>query len=232
MPMPDEGRAGRLVVVPTPIGNLEDITLRALRILGEVDLIACEDTRRTAKLLAHYDINTPTTSLHEHNERGKTPQLVRRILEGESMALVSDAGMPLISDPGFVLLRECRQNDVVVEVLPGPSSVTTALVASGLAVDRYCFEGYLPAKKGRRTRLEALRDEPRTMILFESPHRLPRTLKDLSESLGPGRRAAACRELTKKFEEVYCGTLGEVQSFFGDNTRIRGEFVLVIAGKK
>ncbi len=219
-----------LHLVPTPIGNLEDITLRALRILKEVDLIACEDTRTSGVLLAHFDIGTPTTSYHEHNERRKAPRLVEKMKVGQTIALISDAGTPGISDPGFYLVRECLRNDVPVEALPGPTAFVPALVASALPGHRFAFEGFLPTKKGRRTRLKELAKEQRTMIFYESPYRVVKTLGDFMETFGPDRPAFAARELSKKFEELRHGTAAELHSYFSKQKKLRGEWVLVIAG--
>lgn len=219
-----------LYLVPTPIGNLEDITLRALRVLEEVDLIACEDTRTSGILLSHYDIGTPKTSYHEHNESRKAPQLIKQMQAGRHVALISDAGSPGISDPAFYLVRECMRHHVPVEALPGPTALIPALTLSALPVDRFVFEGFLPVKKGRASRLEELRSEPRTMIFYESPYRVVKTLGALAEVFGDERPAAAARELTKKFEEVRRGTLVELEAYFSGQTKVRGEFVLVVAG--
>jgi len=219
-----------LYLVPTPIGNLEDITLRALRVLREVDLIACEDTRTSGVLLAHYEISTPKTSFHEHNEAAKTPQLVRQMKEGRSIALVSDAGSPGISDPGFYLVRACMQEGIPVEALPGPTAFVPALTASALPSGRFVFEGFLPVKKGRRSRLDELRAETRTMIFYESPYRAVKTLKQFADTFGADRPAAVARELTKKFEEVRRDTLQNLVTYFEDDGSTRGEFVLVVAG--
>jgi 16S rRNA (cytidine1402-2'-O)-methyltransferase len=219
-----------LYLVPTPVGNLEDITLRALRILKEVDVIACEDTRSSSVLLKHFGIDTPRTSYHEHNERSKAALLVRRMQSGESVALISDAGTPGISDPGFYLVRECVRNDVAVTALPGASAVLPAVTASGFPCDRFAFEGFLPVKKGRRKRLEGLGGEPRTIVLYEGPHRLARTLEDLATTLGGNRRAAVVRELSKKFEEIRRGTLTELMNFYSQQDKIRGEIVIVVEG--
>ena len=217
-----------LHLVPTPIGNLEDITLRALKTLQEVDLIACEDTRRSAVLLQHYGIATPTTSYHNHNERKKAPRLVTRMLAGEEVALVSDAGSPGISDPGFYLVRACLAEGIDVVALPGATAFVPALTASGLPCERFVFEGYLPARKGRARRLRTLAAEPRTVVLYEAPHRLLRTLADLKEVCGPGRSAAVGRELTKKFEEIRRGTLDEIYGIFADRASVRGELVIIL----
>lgn len=221
-----------LYLVPTPIGNLEDITLRALRILKEVDLIACEDTRTTAKLCNHFDIDTPRTSYHEHNERGKTPGLINRLKAGQSIALVSDAGSPGISDPGFYLVRACREADIAVTALPGPTALIPALTASGLPADRFVFEGFLPHKKGRKSRVMNWIDEDRTVVLYESPHRIQRTLKLLIEILGEERQAAFAREWTKTFEEMHVGSLKELLEQLLEKDKIRGEFVLIIEGNR
>lgn len=217
-----------LHLVPTPIGNLEDITLRALKTLQSVDLIACEDTRRSAVLLRHYSVTTPTTSYHDHNERKKAPQLVARMLGGEQVALISDAGSPGISDPGFYLVRACLQEGIEVVALPGATAFVPALTASGLPCERFVFEGFLPARKGRARRLRSLADEPRTVVLYEAPHRLLRTLADLAEVCGGERPAAVGRELTKKFEEMRRGTLGEIRSIFANEAPARGELVIIM----
>ncbi len=213
-----------LVVVPTPIGNLEDITLRALRALREADLIACEDTRRTGRLLAHYEIKKPLVSYHEHNEDRLAPELAKRA-GAERVALVSDAGTPLVSDPGYRLVRACIEAGVEVEVLPGPSAVMTALVASGLPVDTVVFPGFLPRKGRERTGLlDRIGRETSTFVIYESPHRLTRALKELPAEAP----VAVCRELTKLHEEVFRGTAGEAAEHFADGAR--GEVVLVVRG--
>lgn len=219
-----------LYLVPTPIGNLEDITFRAVRVLREVSLIACEDTRTSGHLLDHYDIDTPTTSYHEHNEHEKAPQLVARMRAGNEIALITDAGSPGISDPGFYLTRACWEQNIDVRALPGPTALIPALTASALPSDRFVFEGFLPKKKGRQTRLIELSSEPRTIVLYEAPYRLLRTLDDLKEFLGPERQAAVARELTKKFEEIERGTLQEVRSYFAGYDKVRGECVILIEG--
>lgn len=219
-----------LYLVPTPIGNLEDITYRAVRTLGDVDLIACEDTRTSGVLLDHYDIDTSTTSYHEHNEHDKTPRLVKRMRAGHDLALITDAGSPGISDPGFYLTRACWEADVEVQALPGATALIPALTASGLPCDRFVFEGFLPKKKGRQTRLETLATEPRTLVIYESRHRLLRTLDDLMDHFGEERRAAVARELTKKFEEIERGTLAEVRSYFAGYETLRGECVVIVDG--
>ena len=219
-----------LYLVPTPVGNLVDITLRALRILKEVDLIACEDTRTSGILLAHYGIETPKTSYHDHNEARKAPHLVDRMLAGQRIALVSDAGSPGISDPGFFLVRACVEADVPVEALPGATAFVPALTASGLPCDRFVFEGFLPQKKGRMKRLEALAAEERTLVFYESPHRLVKLLSQASATFGADRPAAVVRELSKKFEEVRRGTLSELHTHYGAESRVRGEIVVVVGG--
>ena len=221
---------GKLFIVPTPIGNLEDITLRAIRILKEVDLILAEDTRTSGKLLKHYEIGTPMQSHHMHNEHSTAEALVNRIKQGATIALISDAGTPAISDPGFLLTRACINNDVEVECLPGATAFVPALVNSGLPNDRFIFEGFLPLKKGRQTRLKQLSEETRTMVFYESPHKLLRTLTHFSEYFGKERTIAVSRELTKLYEETVRGSIEEVLSYF-TNKAPKGEFVIVVAGK-
>ncbi|HLT48467.1 MAG TPA: 16S rRNA (cytidine(1402)-2'-O)-methyltransferase, partial [Rubricoccaceae bacterium] len=219
-----------LYLVPTPVGNLEDLTFRALRVLKEADLVACEDTRTTGVLFQHYGIETPRTSFHAHNEHAKARHLVERMQAGATVALVSDAGTPGISDPGFLLVREALAAGVEVVALPGATAFVPALVASGLPTDRFVFEGFLPQKKGRQTRLDALVGEPRTVVLYESPHRLVRLLSELAERLGEDRPAAVGRELTKKFEEVRRGTLAELRAHYAAQPKVRGEIVVVVGG--
>jgi 16S rRNA (cytidine1402-2'-O)-methyltransferase len=219
-----------LYIVPTPIGNLQDITLRALDVLKQVDLIACEDTRTSGKLLSHYGITTRRISYHDHNERTRTPHLIARMKAGASIALISDAGTPGISDPGFYLVRECHRHDIDVVPLPGPSAVLPALVASGIPSDRFVFEGFLPPKKGRKTRLQEIAAETRTVVFYESPHRILKTLAELEEICGPERPIAVARELTKKFEEVERGSIGAVRQTLMTRTKQKGEFVVVIGG--
>lgn len=220
-----------LYLVPTPIGNLEDVTLRALRVLKEADVVACEDTRTSGVLLQHFGIATPRTSFHAHNEHGKAARLVERMRAGETVALVTDAGTPGVSDPGFLLVREALAAGVRVEALPGATAFVPALVASGLPTDRFVYEGFLPQKKGRQTRLRALVGEPRTMVLYESPHRLARLLIELTEHLGSERPAAVARELTKLHEEVRRGTLAELAAWYGAQEKVRGEIVVVVSGQ-
>lgn len=221
-----------LVLVPTPIGNLDDITLRALRVLEEADLVACEDTRTSGVLLDHFGIETPRTSYHDHNEHRKAPQLVEKMQAGASVALITDAGSPGISDPGFYLVRECIRAGVPVEALPGPTAFVPALTLSGLPSDRFVFEGFLPAKKGRQTRIQELADDERTTVLYESPHRIVKTLGQLAEHFGADRPAAVVRELSKKFEEVERGTLQSLADHYGAQPKVRGEIVLVVGGNR
>jgi len=219
-----------LFLVPTPIGNLEDITYRAVKILQQVDVILAEDTRTTGQLLKHLGISKPLQSHHAFNEHQTLTGLVKRMQHGEVMALVSDAGTPAISDPGFLLVRACLQNGVKVECLPGPTAFVPALVNSGLPNDRFVFEGFLPQKKGRHTRLTQLAEEERTMIFYESPHRLVKSLGQLAEYFGPERPASVSRELTKLFEETVHGTLQELSAYFSAKT-VKGEIVIVVGGK-
>lgn len=220
-----------LYLVPTPIGNLEDITLRAIRVLKEVDVILAEDTRTSGKLLQHLGIEKRMHSHHLHNEHKAATHLVERMKAGEVMALVSDAGTPGISDPGFYLVRECLKNDLKVECLPGATAFVPALVKSGFSTDRFTFEGFLPVKKGRQTRLQSLANEERTMIFYESPHRLLKTLTQFKEYFGGDRMASVSREISKMFEETINGTLDELIQIFTTKA-IKGEFVLVVAGEK
>lgn len=220
---------GTLYLVPTPVGNLEDITLRALRILKEVDLVLAEDTRTSGMLLKHFDIQNRLMSHHKFNEHQTAGAFAARMAAGETMALVSDAGTPGISDPGFMLVRACVERGVTVQCLPGPTAFVPALVASGLPCERFAFEGFLPQKKGRASRIESLRTEQRTMIFYESPYRMVKTLGQLAEAFGPDRRCSACREISKLHEESVRGTLAEVQAHF-EQTEPRGEFVLVVEG--
>ena len=221
--------SGKLYIVPTPVGNLEDMTFRAIETLKRVDLILAEDTRTSSVLLKHFDIHTPMLSHHKFNEHTATAGVIARLEGGEQIALISDAGTPGISDPGFMLSRECRRHDIPVECLPGPTAFVPALVASGLPCDRFVFEGFLPPKKGRATRLTLLASDPRTCIIYESPKRLPRTLRQLCEFFGPEREAAVAREISKLHETIHRGTLGELNSYFEVNNP-KGEIVIVIAG--
>lgn len=220
----------KLYIVPTPIGNLGDITLRALGVLKAVDFILAEDTRTTGNLLRHYEISKPLAAYHLNNEHKVFEKFTERIAAGETAALVSDAGTPAISDPGFMLVRECIKTGVEVECLPGASALLPALVNSGLPADRFVFEGFLPHKKGRQTKLEYLSQLPYTLILYESPHRLLKTLEQLKEHFGADRPASVSRELTKVFEETVRGTLEEVIAHFTTGI-VKGEFVIVVGGK-
>ncbi|RZK21013.1 MAG: 16S rRNA (cytidine(1402)-2'-O)-methyltransferase [Pedobacter sp.] len=221
---------GKLFLVPTPIGNLEDMTFRAIRILKECDLILAEDTRTSAPMLKHFGIDKRVFSHHQHNEHKATSEIIKFLQEGQKIALISDAGTPAISDPGFFLVREAIKNDIPVECLPGATAFVPALVNSGLPADAFCFEGFLPVKKGRQTKFKKLAEEERTIILYESPHRLLKTLEEFSQYLGTDRQASVSRELTKMFEETVRGTLVEIKSHFEHNT-LKGEFVICIAGK-
>ncbi len=224
--------AGVLYVVATPIGNLGDMTPRAVETLQGVDLIAAEDTRHSGRLLSHFGIGTPTIALHEHNERTQAPRLVARIAAGESLALISDAGTPLLSDPGFHLVRLAREQGIRVVPVPGASALMAALSVSGLPTDRFVFEGFLPAKSGpRRKRLQALAGETRTLIFYEAPHRVRATLEDMAAVVGEGRRAVLARELTKTFETVKDAPLAELATWVRDDTdQQKGEIVLLLAG--
>jgi 16S rRNA (cytidine1402-2'-O)-methyltransferase len=221
----------KLYIVPTPIGNLEDITLRAIRILKEVDLILAEDTRKSGILLKHLNIDKKMFAHHQHNEHKTVAMISERIANGEKIALITDAGTPGISDPGFLLIRECIAKGIEVECLPGATAFVPALVNSGLPSDTFCFEGFLPQKKGRQTKIKSLINEPRTIILYESPHRLVKALEQLIEFFGPLRNASVSRELTKLFEENKRGTLQELLDHFKSKT-IKGEIVIVIEGNK
>jgi 16S rRNA (cytidine1402-2'-O)-methyltransferase len=219
----------RLYIVPTPIGNLEDITFRAIRILKEADLILAEDTRKTLILLRHYGIENKLSSHHAFNEHKSVNSVIDRLKGGSTLALVSDAGTPGISDPGFLLVRECLKENITVECLPGPTALIPALVNSGLPCDRFIFEGFLPHKKGRQTRLLKLAEEEATLVFYESPHRLVKTLEQFVQFFGPGRPAAVSRELTKIHEENAKGTLEELARHFNNKT-VKGEIVIVVGG--
>ena len=221
---------GILYVVPTPVGNLEDMTLRAVRVLKEADVVLAEDTRTSGVLLKHFDIKNHLVSHHKFNEHGTSASIVERLKAGATVALISDAGTPGISDPGFYLVREAVNAGVTVQCLPGATAFVPALVSSGLPCDRFCFEGFLPQKKGRATRLEALKDEARTMVFYESPYRVLKTLQQFAECFGEERRVSACREISKVHEESVRGTLAEVIAHFKE-TEPRGEFVIVVEGK-
>jgi 16S rRNA (cytidine1402-2'-O)-methyltransferase len=221
----------KLYIVPTPIGNLEDITLRAIRILKEVDIILAEDTRTSGNLLRHLGIEKRLFAHHQHNEHKTVTMIAERIANGEKIALITDAGTPAISDPGFLLVRECIAKGIEVECLPGPTAFVPALVNSGLPNDTFCFEGFLPQKKGRQTRIKSLVNETRTMIFYESPHRLVKALEQFSEYFGAERRASVSRELTKMYEENKRGTLKELADYFKAKT-IKGEIVIVVEGNR
>ncbi|MBQ8701770.1 MAG: 16S rRNA (cytidine(1402)-2'-O)-methyltransferase [Prevotella sp.] len=222
---------GILYVVPTPVGNMEDITLRALRILKEADLILAEDTRTSGKLLKHYDIQNRLQSHHKFNEHGTSANVVEKLKAGMTIALISDAGTPGISDPGFFLVREAVAAGIEVQCLPGATALIPALVSSGLPDDRFCFEGFLPQKKGRQTRLESLRDEQRTMVFYESPYRVLKTLQQFAEVFGADRHVSCCREISKVHEESVRGTIAEVIEHF-KTKEPKGEFVIVVEGEK
>lgn len=221
----------KLYIVPTPIGNLEDITLRAIRILKEVDVILAEDTRTSGNLMKHLGIEKRLYAHHQHNEHKTVAMIAERIANGEKIALITDAGTPGISDPGFLLVRECIANGIEVECLPGPTAFVPALVNSGLPCDTFCFEGFLPQKKGRQTKIKSLINEHRTMVFYESPHRLVKALEQFIEFWGADRRASVSRELTKMFEENKRGTLQELADYFKSKT-IKGEIVIVVEGHK
>lgn len=219
-----------LYIVPTPVGNLEDITLRALKVLREADLILAEDTRTSGLLLKHFDIKRPMQSYHKFNEHQTVAHVVERLLAGEQVAVVSDAGTPGISDPGFLVAREAIRAGIEVTCLPGATALVPALVGSGLPCDRFCFEGFLPQKKGRQTRLLQLAHEPRTMVFYESPHRVQKALQQFIEVFGPDRSIAVCREISKLHEEFFRGTLTEALAHFTEHEP-RGEFVIVVSGE-
>jgi len=221
----------KLYIIPTPIGNLKDITIRAIEILKEVDLILAEDTRKSIKLLSHFDIITPMSSYHQHNEHKKLDSIIHKLKSGKTLALISDAGTPSISDPGFLLVRECVKNKINFETLPGPTALIPSLINSSFSSERFIFEGFLPIKKGRVKRLDSLKDETRTIILYESPHKLIKTINDLIHTLGSKRRISVSRELTKIYEETIRGELTEILDYF-NNKKLKGEFVIVIEGNK
>ena len=221
----------KLILVPTPVGNLQDITLRAIEVLKNVELILAEDTRKTKILLQHFEIKTRLEAYHKFNEHKSLNRIINLIKNGTETALVSDAGTPGISDPGFLLVRECIKNEIVVETLPGATSFVPALVNSGLPCDRFVFEGFLPQKKGRNKKFEILSTEERTIILFESPFRLIKTLNQLAEYMGTERKISVSRELTKIYEENIRGTVNEVLQYFSEKKEIKGEIVIVVEGK-
>lgn len=220
----------KLYILPTPIGNLDDITRRAEKVLGQIDILLAEDTRKTGILLKHLGLNVKMQSYHAFNEHKSLEGLIERIQTGTVMGLVSDAGTPAVSDPGFLLVRECIRNNIPVECLPGATAFVPALVNSGLPSDRFCFEGFLPVKKGRKTRLESLRKEARTMVFYESPHKLLKTLTDLMDVLGADRQASISREISKIHEETVRGSLQEIINYYQTHT-LKGEISLVVAGK-
>ena len=222
---------GKLYVVPTPVGNMEDMTFRAIRVLKEADLILAEDTRTSGILLKHYEIKNAMQSHHKFNEHQTVESIVNRIKGGQTVALISDAGTPGISDPGFLVVRECVRNGIEVQCLPGATAFVPALVSSGLPDERFCFEGFLPQKKGRMTRLNALKEETRTMIFYESPYRLLKTLTQFAEIFGANRPVSVCREISKIHEESVRGTLQEVIAHFTE-TEPRGEIVIILGGKE
>lgn len=222
---------GILYLVPTPVGNMEDMTFRAIRILKEADLVLCEDTRTSGILLKHFDIKNHLMAHHKFNEHGTSAGIVNRLKVGETIALISDAGTPGVSDPGFYLVREAIAAGITVQTLPGATAFVPALVSSGLPCDRFCFEGFLPQKKGRKSHLESLAEEQRTMIFYESPYRVVKTLEQFSEIFGVDRKVSCCREISKVYEESVRGTLAEVIAHFREREP-RGEFVIVVAGKE
>ena len=222
---------GKLILIPTPIGNLEDITLRAIKVLKEVNLILAEDTRVSKKLLKHLNISTPVTSFHQYNEHKNLQKWIDFLKRKNTIGLISDAGTPAISDPGFLLVRECVKNKIIIECLPGPTALIPAVVNSGIPCERFAFEGFLPTKKGRKKRLKELVQEKRTIVFFESPHKILKTLQDFENFFGANRQVAISRELTKIFEETIRGTITEVLDQF-KNQKPKGEFTIVLEGKK
>ena len=221
---------GKLIIVPTPVGNLEDMTPRAISVLSSCDLILAEDTRTSGVLLKHFDIRTPMSSHHKFNEHSSIAHVIDRLKEGQTICLISDAGTPGISDPGFLLSRECRREGIEVETLPGATAFVPALVNSGLPIDRFCFEGFLPQKKGRATRISEIAEESRTIVIYESPLRLVKTLEQLSAACGPEREASLSREISKIHETTVRGTLAELTSYFRLNIP-KGEIVIILRGK-
>ena len=219
----------KLYIVPTPIGNLDDMTFRAIKVLKEADLILAEDTRTSGFLLKHFEIKTPMHSHHKFNEHKTVENVVQRIKGGQTVALISDAGTPAISDPGFLVVRKCVENSIAVECLPGATAFVPALVNSGLPNDKFCFEGFLPQKKGRQTRLQTLASETRTMVFYESPFRLAKTLTQLAAFLGAERAASVSREISKMYEETRRGSLAELAAYYNEH-QVKGEIVLVVAG--
>ncbi len=222
---------GKLILVPTPIGNLQDITLRAITVLKEADIILAEDTRVSSKLLRHLEIEKKLTAHHKFNEHKTAASIVSRIEQGNTVALISDAGTPAISDPGFLLVRACVEKEILVECLPGPTALIPALAVSGLPTEKFVFEGFLPQKKGRQTRLKLLAEEPRTIVIYESPYRLVKALTQFVEFFGEERRACVCRELSKMFEEIKRGTVAELMEYYTAHPP-KGEIVIVVEGKQ
>lgn len=220
----------KLYILPTPIGNLKDITLRTLEVMREADSLLAEDTRVSSKLLKAYEISKKMTAFHSHNEHKETERIIKRLQEGEVIALLSDAGTPGISDPGFLLVKACAEAGIPVETLPGPTAFVPALVNSGLPCDKFCFEGFLPQKKGRQKRIAELAEEPRTIIFYESPYRLVKALQQMAEVFGEDRRASVSREISKIYEETFRGTLAELIKHFSSKD-VKGEIVLVVEGK-
>ena len=220
----------KLYIVPTPNGNLDDITIRAVQVLKKVDLILCEDTRRSKKLLNHLGIKSQLRSHHKFNEHSEVEYIVKKIKQDRNVAVISDAGTPGISDPGFLIVRTCLENEIEVECLPGPTALIPALMVSGISSDKFIFEGFLPIKKGRKTKLSILALEKRTMIFYESPHKLLRTLLDFENSFGPKRKISVSRELTKLYEETIRGTVEEMKEIY-KNKKPKGEYVIVVEGK-
>ena len=221
----------KLFLVPTPIGNLEDMTFRGIRVLKESDFILAEDTRTSGKLLKHFEIETSMHSHHMHNEHKTVQKWVNKILTGQTIALITDAGTPAISDPGFLLVRECVKNNIEIDCLPGATAFVPALVNSGLPCEKFVFEGFLPQKKGRKTRLKLLAEEERTIVFYESPYRVLKTLQQFAEFIGEDRQVSVSREITKRFEETLRGTVSEVLTYF-ENQDPKGEFVIVLEGKR
>ncbi len=221
---------GKLYLVPTPIGNIEDITFRAIKVLKEVDLILVEDTRRSSKLFSHYGINRPIKNYHTFNEHKKLNSFITELKKGKSIVLISDAGTPSISDPGFLLVRESLKNEIEGECLPGPTALIPALVQSGFSSDRFIFEGFLPLKKGRKKRLQELEPDPRTIIIYEAPHRILKSLYDFSHIFGSDRKISVSREMTKLYQETYRGSINDAINYF-ENKPLKGEFVICISGK-
>jgi len=221
----------KLYIVPTPIGNLDDITIRGLKILETVDLILCEDTRRSKRLLNHFNIESKLRSHHKFNEHKEVQFIVEKIKKGQDVALISDAGTPGISDPGFLIARTCLENNIDIECLPGATALIPALLISGISIEKFVFEGFLPVKKGRKTRLDKLKEENRTMVFYESPHKLIRTLNDFSQTFGLDRKISVSRELTKIYEETVRGTISELINHYQEKSP-KGEFVIVLDGKR